>query len=87
MDSKKLHKPQSIAPLESVALGIVTWATGFTPNTAAELFALLGEQTSDYADVPWCRDSVKLSLPLSGDPIDMPQDGGMAGLSKGLGEG
>ena len=84
MDSKKLHKSSHIAPLESVALGIITWATGFTPASASELFALLGEQPSDTADVPWCASADALSLPVGGLPIDVPSDGAMGGIHGGL---
>ena len=63
MDSKRLHKAHDIAPLESVALGLVTWCTGFTPGSAAELFALLGEHAEIMDHVPWCQERMQLSLP------------------------
>ena len=84
MDSKKLHKTDHLAPLEAVALGVVTWATGFTPGSAAELFALLGEQPQDIADVPWCVESAQLVLPLAGEPIVLPNLGKQGGMWGGL---
>lgn len=64
-DSKLLHRPGDLAPLESVALPAVAWLTGWMPATAAELFALLGEREEDRAAVPWMAGAGELRLPCA----------------------
>jgi ribonuclease HII len=64
-DSKEIHDPKSLAPLERVALPAITWLTGFTPDTAADLFALLGEDPAVRSAVPWMAGAEELRLPLA----------------------
>lgn len=71
-DSKRLHRSHNIGPLEAVALGIITWATGYTPDNASELFALMGESPQDRADVPWCCHAADCRLPLAQAPAELP---------------
>lgn len=63
-DSKTLHKPGNLAPLEQVALGGLAWLTGRRPLSAAEVFAVLGEQAADRSH-PWQACAEALPLPLS----------------------
>jgi len=37
-----VHKPGDLASLERVALPAAAWLSGFQPDTADDLFALLG---------------------------------------------
>lgn len=69
-DSKALHKPGNLAPLEQVALGGLTWLTGRRPLTAAEVFAVLGEQPESRC-LPWQACAETLSLPLSAVQVPM----------------
>lgn len=62
-DSKRLHKSGDLGPLEAVALAAVGWLTGFTPATASELFALMGETPADRAEQPWMGGAEDLVLP------------------------
>jgi ribonuclease HII len=68
-DSKQLHRPGDLAPLERVALAALTWLTGFQPDTAADVFAVLGESAADRAS-PWMAGADTLRLPLAADSID-----------------
>jgi ribonuclease HII len=63
-DSKTLHRPGNLAPLEEVALGGLGWLLGQPPTTAAEVFAALGETTNDRTH-PWQGGAEALSLPCS----------------------
>jgi len=63
-DSKALHKPGDLAPLESVALAGIVWATGIVPATAADVFALLGETPADR-DQPWMQGAETTALPVA----------------------
>lgn len=63
-DSKTLHKPGNLAPLEQVALGGLGWLLGNRPATAAEVFTALGE-TADERTLPWQYGAETLALPLS----------------------
>ena len=63
-DSKTLHRPGNLAPLEEVALGGLAWLIGKQPTTAAEVFAALGETSSDRTH-PWQADAETLTLPHS----------------------
>ena len=68
-DSKQIHDPGNLAPLERVALAAITWCTGFTPDTAADVFAVLGEEPSTRAEVPWMTPAAALRLPLTATGI------------------
>ena len=68
-DSKQIHDPGNLAPLERVALAAITWCTGFTPDTAADVFAVLGEEPAIRADVPWMNPAAALRLPLAATAI------------------
>jgi ribonuclease HII len=78
-DSKKLHKPGKLRPLEQVALAAVSWACGFEPGNAAELFALLGEQP-EARSCPWMAGAEELRLPTVGA---MPEAWNLPGITPG----
>lgn len=67
-DSKTLHKPGNLAPLEQVALGGLAWLTGHLPTTAAEVFIALDEQPDDRTD-PWQHGADSLILPFSATTV------------------
>ncbi|HEX3132291.1 MAG TPA: hypothetical protein VHX44_01775 [Planctomycetota bacterium] len=67
-DSKALHKPGNLAPLEQVALGGLGWLLGQRPRTAAEVFAALGEAALDRMH-PWQAGAEALTLPISATQI------------------
>ncbi len=64
-DSKRLHDPQDLAPLEQVVLPAIAWLTGFQPDTAADCFALLGEGPDIRNGVPWMAGAAALRLPVA----------------------
>lgn len=64
-DSKQVHKPGDLASLERVALPAVAWLSGFQPDTADDLFALLGEAAGFRAAVPWMAGAEHLRLPVA----------------------
>lgn len=63
-DSKELHKPGDLAPLERVALAGCRWASGRLPTDAAALFGILGETPADR-DQPWMQGAEALHLPVA----------------------
>ncbi len=63
-DSKKLHKPGNLAPLEQVALGGLAWLGGRQLVNAAEVFAALGEPATERVQ-PWQAGAESLLLPIS----------------------
>ena len=63
-DSKTLHRPGNLAPLEEVALGGLAWLIGKQPSSAAEVFTALGETFSDRTH-PWQAGAETLTLPHS----------------------
>ena len=63
-DSKTLHRPGNLAPLEEVALGGLGWLIGKQPTSAAEVFAALGETSRDRTH-PWQAGAEALTLPHS----------------------
>jgi len=67
-DSKKVHTPGRLAPLESIALAAITWACGEQPTSAADCFALLGENATQR-QLPWMDDADKLQLPVAARDI------------------
>jgi len=69
-DSKTLHKPGNLAPLEQVALGGLNWLLGQRPRTAAEVFAALGEIASERTQ-PWQHGAEALALPLSATHVPL----------------
>jgi ribonuclease HII len=66
-DSKSLHKTHSLAPLESVVLGAIQWLNGNCPTTAADVFALLGENAAQRT-MPWMAGADELRLPIAAQP-------------------
>ncbi len=64
-DSKQVHKSGDLASLERVALPAAAWLSGFQPDTADDLFALLGESAADRAAVPWMAGAEDLRLPVA----------------------
>jgi ribonuclease HII len=74
-DSKQIHDPGNLAPLEAIALPAIAWCTGFMPDTAADVFAVLGEQPVIRAELPWMVAANALKLPLAAQelpPWDLP---------------
>jgi ribonuclease HII len=67
-DSKDIHKPRDLAPLETVTLAGCRWAIGHLPATAAEMFSVLGETPADR-DQPWMQGAEELVLPVAADSI------------------
>ncbi len=67
-DSKQVHKPGDLASLERVALPAAAWLSGFQPDTADDLFALLGESAAERATVPWMAGAEQLRLPIAATP-------------------
>lgn len=63
-DSKTLHKPGNLAPLEQVALGGLAWLNGHQPLTASEVFSALGESAAERSQ-PWQAGAETLRLPVS----------------------
>ena len=63
-DSKTLHRPGNLAPLEQVALGGLAWLLGRQPLNAAEVFAALGESDGERTQ-PWQAGAAGLRLPVS----------------------
>ncbi len=68
-DSKELHDPKDLAPLEAVALAAIAWLTGFHSDTAADVFALLGEDEQVRAAIPWMQGAHELRLPLAATSV------------------
>jgi ribonuclease HII len=60
-DSKRLHRPGDLAPLERVALPAIAWLTGTWPKTHAALRALVDDR--DDPALPWLADD--LALPVA----------------------
>lgn len=69
-DSKRVHASGDLAPLERVALPGVAWLTGFRPDTAADLFALLAEPASFREGIPWMAGAGDLRLPVAAGTVD-----------------
>jgi len=67
-DSKQVHKPGNLASLERVALPAIAWLSGFRPDTADDLFALLGEAAAARS-APWMAGAEHLRLPLAADVL------------------
>lgn len=63
-DSKEIHDPADLAPLEAVVLAGLAWLTGATPRTAADVFALLGEPSAARGE-PWMAGAEDLALPVA----------------------
>jgi ribonuclease HII len=76
-DSKRIHAGGRLDRLESVALPALGWLAGFTPATAAEAFALLGEAPAARI-CPWMAGAAELALPAAGglaEPWPLPPPG------------
>jgi ribonuclease HII len=69
-DSKRVHASGDLARLERVALPAATWFAGFRPDSAADLFALLGEAPA-ARDVPWMAGAERLALPCACGPVGL----------------
>lgn len=69
-DSKQVHASGDLAPLERVALAGLGWLVGYHPATAADVFALLGEDESVRAGVPWMAGAADLRLPLAATGVE-----------------
>jgi len=67
-DSKEIHDPSDLAPLESVAMAGLAWLTGSMPATAADVFALLGEDDARRPQ-PWMLGANDLKLPVAAPRI------------------
>jgi ribonuclease HII len=68
-DSKEVHEPDDLGPLERMALAAIRWLTGFEPETAADVFALLGEDDAARAAVPWMAGARDLRLPVAAPKV------------------
>ncbi len=64
-DSKRLHRPKNLAPLERVALAGIDWLTGTRPRDAASLFACFDDDAQACQRCPWLNDAANLRLPLA----------------------
>ena len=64
-DSKLLHDPKDLAPLEAVALPAIAWLAGFMPDTAADVFAVLGEEAALHHGIPWMEGAAAMQLPVA----------------------
>jgi ribonuclease HII len=64
-DSKAVHDSQNLGPLEWVALPAITWLAGFQPDTAADVFALLEEDSTQREGIPWMAGAKELRLPVA----------------------
>jgi ribonuclease HII len=62
-DSKRVHRPGDLSPLEAVCLPAISWLTGKQPDTAADLLALLGEDRLQREQSPWMAGAEDLVLP------------------------
>ncbi len=62
-DSKTVHKSGNLTPLARVVVPGVEWLTGFPVETAADLFAVLGESPDVRAELPWMAGAEALRLP------------------------
>ena len=67
-DSKEIHDPADLAPLEAVALPGLAWLSGTMPRTAADIFALLGEDGAARTS-PWMMGAEDLHLPVAAAPV------------------
>ncbi|MFW5829548.1 MAG: hypothetical protein ACOCXA_04735 [Planctomycetota bacterium] len=67
-DSKQLYQGRRLDRLEAVALAAVAWCTGFVPDTAADLLALLGENPATL-ELDWQQGAERLRLPLAAPEI------------------
>lgn len=68
-DSKAIHRPGDLGPLERIALSGLAWLSGRQPRNAAEVFALIGEQAA-ARDRPWMGGAEQLTVPKMIDGID-----------------
>ncbi len=64
-DSKQVHRPGDLAPLEEICLPALAWLCGTPPATAADLFACLGEDRAQRQHAPWMAGAEDLALPLA----------------------
>ncbi len=64
-DSKRVHRPGDLAPLEAVCLPALAWLNGSHPATAAALFARFGEPLPDLVLTPWLAGAPCLALPVA----------------------
>ncbi len=68
-DSKRVHDPDDLGAIESIALPALAWLLGGRPGSAAEIFAALGEEPQDRAAWPWLAGAEALRLPVGSHPI------------------
>ncbi len=68
-DSKQIHETGDLAPLERMALAAIAWLTGFEMESAADVFALLGEDEAARSATPWMADARDVRLPLAAAKI------------------
>ena len=85
-DSKQVHTPGDLAPLERVALAGITWLSGFQPDTAADVFALLGEASTLRTSAWWMAGADDLRLPVAAGTVPVWQVPGVtpAGIAGAL---
>jgi ribonuclease HII len=66
-DSKQVHRSGDIMPLEALCLPALAWLTGSLPDTAAAVFALLGEHAEARTQAPWMAGAEALAVPVAGN--------------------
>ena len=64
-DSKAIHRPGDLAPLETVALAVATAALGRMPQTYGALLAGLAEEQPTGRRLPWQAGAEALVLPIA----------------------
>ncbi len=77
-DSKRVHDPDDLGAIESIALPALTWLLGRRPGCAAEVFAALGETGADRTAWPWLAGAEALRLPAGTHPIPTWRPDGIA---------
>ena len=69
-DSKKIHSSGKLEKLESVALACAWWFSDWLPTTAAEFFAMFGEDPALRDEIEWMHGAEELQLPIAAKDID-----------------
>ncbi|GDY12549.1 hypothetical protein LBMAG53_14270 [Planctomycetota bacterium] len=73
-DSKAIHRPGDLAPLETVALAVATAALGRMPQTYGALLAGMADEQPSGRNLPWQAGADTLSLPVAAKQPHKPHD-------------